>query len=105
MRLIEHKCRIFLLVTLLWICLNLFALGQSKNPTEQVSHPVQLATATRSSDSRPAGVFPESVLVFVQEEPLVLLLIGLALFAGATTLRRKRSGNREQTTGNAETSI
>jgi len=103
MILIGHKCRL-LLVMLLWFCLNLFALGQSKNPTEQASHPVQLVKAVRS-DSRPAGKVPESVLAFVQEDPIVLLVIGLALFAAATTFRRKRSSTRGQATGNAETSI
>jgi hypothetical protein len=104
MILMEHKCKL-LLVMLLWSCLNLFVLGQSKNPTEQASHPVQLVKAVRSSDNRPAGKAPESVLAFVQEDPIVLLLIGLTLFAAATTLRRKRSSSRERTPGNAETSI
>jgi len=101
--LMEHKCR-YLLVILLCICSSIFALGQSKNPTEPASHTVQLVAAPRISN-QPEGKSLESAFGFVQEEPLAILLCGLVLFAGATTLRRKRSANREQTPESIETSV
>ncbi len=101
--LMENKYK-YLLVILLCICLSPFVLGQNKSPNEQASGPVQLVKAPKT-DNQPDHNSQESLLSFVQEEPIVLLLSGLVLLAGATTLRRIRSGSRKQTASRAETSI
>jgi hypothetical protein len=100
--LMDHKNRL-LLVILLCTCFNLFALGQSNTPTERAHNPVHLVQAPKI-ESQSEWNSLESALGFAHEEPIVLLLCGLALFIGATTIRRKRSSNREQRPRSAGTS-
>src|SRR5262245_31869371 len=99
----EHKSRL-LLIILLCVCLNPFVLGQSSNLSERASHPVPLVKAP-TIDSHYSGNSLASMLAYAEQEPIALLLCGLMLFVGATTLRRKRSSNREQTSENIETSL
>ena len=96
--LMEHKCKLLLMiqVVMLCICLDLNALGQNTKAKELGSHSVQLIQAPKIAERREDGS-PEIVKALVQEERIVLLLSGLMLFAGATTLRRKRSSDKEQT--------
>ncbi len=101
--LMVHKCRL-LFVILLCICLNQMALGLSCSPGEKASTPVQLVKAP-ITENRSKRVSLESVLNYVQDEPIILLLLGLALFAGAATLRRRRSVKRERSHRSIETSV
>ena len=89
--------RSFLLVILLCISLNPVSFGQSNNPAEQQNHSVRVVEAPKTKTL--SGKHPlDSLVAFGQEEPIVLLLCGLMLLIAATTLGRKRSGNRNQTT-------
>lgn len=98
----EHKSKI-LLVILLCICLNQLALGRNNPSVEPVSPiaPLIVAAALPS----PTHSSFEALIAFIEEEPILLLLGGLMLFAGATTIRRKRSRSREQAPKSVGTSI
>ncbi len=93
-----------LVVILVCFCLNLLALGQGSNPHEKTNHPIEVVKAP-ASESQSSEISIHSLLTFGQEEPIVLLLCGLLLFAAATTIRRKRSAGRKQTSRSLESSV
>jgi hypothetical protein len=102
--LMERKIN-YLLVILLCICLSPFVLGQNMSPNEKASHTLQLVKAPKTDSQPDHNSSQDPLLAIVQEEPVVLLLCGLALLAGATVLRRIRSGGRKSASRSVESSI
>ncbi len=94
--LIKNKSKL-LLVILLCICLSSMVLGQNRTPTEQVANQVSLVK-NPTTHNQPERKAADSGFGFGQEDPMLLLLVGLAAFVAATTLRRKRSRSDAQTT-------
>jgi len=71
----------------------LIALAQGSEP----ARPDQTSTALARLKSSPAttqGPFSTSTQSSATEEPLLLLLFGLAVFVGATTVKKRRSSLR-----------
>lgn len=101
----EHKIKL-LLVILLCLCLSQLVLGQN-NLSGQSAGSVALQTSAAALPNPQEKSSLEALVVFaqfVQEEPLLLMLCGMMLFVGATTLRRIMSRRREQTPKSIKTS-
>ena len=102
----ERKFKI-LFVILLCICLNQLVLGQNNLSSQPVSGVAvsKTAAALPSPSEKSSFEALAAFTQFAQEDPLLLLLCGMMLFAGATTLRRKMSRRREQAPNSINTPV
>ena len=88
------KTALAVLISVCYLSHGTVALAQSPNVDPHQESSAKLTTSTPKSAPPSQNLSVLSFLSPAEGEPLLLLLFGLAVFLGATTIKRKKSNVR-----------